>query len=547
MQPAGLPPPVQPFAADELGRYRLIAELARGGMGVVHVAVARGPAGFTKLLVVKELRGEFLDDPNFVRMFFEEARLAARLNHPNVVQTIEVGSAGRRPFIAMEYIEGQSLQRLVRRARAAEVPGDAAVLPLNSRLRVLVEMLTALEYAHSLTDLDGASLGLVHRDVSPQNVLVTYEGHVKLVDFGIAKTLNAVQETRAGVVKGKAMYMAPEQAACEPLDRRADIFSAGLMLWEALADRRPWEGKGDVAILRSLVAGEIPSVREARPDADAALCAIVDRATALAPDDRYPSALAMRDDLDRYIAANDVAPASGRDLGALVSTLFAADRQKLRGIIDGQLRALSEPGEEAAGLPSPLHLAMAAPVPSIRVETPSSGGFEPPRPPDPRDPVEAVANDEPSPQSAPAAIWTPPPPAPARQSRWRLFISAAVVLAAALGLFLHEGRRRTRELDARPEASASAPSLTAVTGTTGPAALDGGDDFAVALTQAERAAASRRPPVPPARVSAAVVAASGSAAVAPPSAHSAARPRSSADAPGNKPNREIDKDNPYAP
>jgi serine/threonine-protein kinase len=518
-------------------------------MGVVHVAVARGPAGFTKLLVVKELRGEFLDDPNFVRMFFDEARLAARLNHPNVVQTIEVGSAGRRPFIAMEYIEGQSLQRLVRRARAAQVPGDAPVLPLNVRLRVLVEMLSALEYAHSLADLDGAPLGLVHRDVSPQNVLVTYEGHVKLVDFGIAKTLNAVVETRAGVVKGKAMYMAPEQAACEPLDRRADLFSAGLMLWEAVAERRPWEGKGDVAILRSLLAGEIPNVREARPDADPELCAVVDRATALAPGDRYSSALAMRDDLDRCIAAHDVSPASGRGLGALVSQLFAADRQKLQGIIDGQLRVLGDLTDEAAGLPSPLHLAMAAPVPSIRVETPSSGGFEPPRPPDEDEPAGA---DEPSPQSAPAAIWTPPPPAPAGPARWRLVGGAAVVLAAGLGLFLHEEGRRMREPDARSEASAAstpASAVTAVTATAGPAlGLDAGDDVAAALTQAERAAlaASRHSLAPPPRASVAAVPASVSAAAASP-AHATARPRSSADAPASKPNREIDKDNPYAP
>ncbi|MGH7272776.1 MAG: serine/threonine-protein kinase, partial [Polyangiaceae bacterium] len=394
MHPAASPPDVAPpegacagsptvrAAPDALGKYRIIAELARGGMGVVRLALTQGLAGFTKLLVLKELRSEFLDDPAFVRMFFDEARLAARLNHPNVVQTIEVGSDGRRPFIAMEYIEGQSLQRVIRRARSRQRVGEASLIPLHVRMRALADVLSALDYAHGLTDIGGEPLGLVHRDVSPHNVLVTYEGHVKLVDFGIAKTESAREETRAGVLKGKTMYMAPEQAACENIDCRADVFSVGLMLWEAVAGRRAWEGMGDVAILRSLLVGSVPRIAEAKPDIDADLEAIVRRATSADPGERYPTARALRADIEGYLATHDELQARGRDLGATVSLLFAEDRRRLQAVIDHELRGLllheASTSDPPAGMSSIEPFVVATPVPSVSVDTPSARGFSPP-------------------------------------------------------------------------------------------------------------------------------------------------------------------------
>jgi serine/threonine-protein kinase len=322
-------------AVEDLGKYRLIAKLARGGMGEVHLALLRGPAGFNKLLVVKELRQEFAGNRALVASFMDEARLAARLNHPNIVQTIEVGTDNGRYFMAMEYLEGPSLQRLLHRAANQGSP-----LPLELQLGLQLDVLAALDYAHRLTDFGGAPLGVVHRDVSPQNVLVTYEGHVKLLDFGIAKTLEAPEDSRAGVLKGKARYMAPEQAAaCGLVDRRADLFSVGVMLWEAIVGRRLWEGLQDADVLRSLLAAVIPSIRDARPDADPALAAIVERAMNVDPDARYPTALAMRDDLERYMVAHGLSLLRTRRLGVAASRFFSADRKKLREVIDAHIRA----------------------------------------------------------------------------------------------------------------------------------------------------------------------------------------------------------------
>ena len=193
----------------QVGRYRLIAELAHGGMGDVYLAVAQGAGGFSKLMVIKMLRPALAEDEQFLTMFLEEARLAARLNHPNVVQTVEVGNEGRKYFLAMEYLEGQSLQRLRTRV-AKEHP-----FPLGPHLRILVEALNGLHYAHELVDIDGRALDLVHRDATPHNIFVTYDGQVKVVDFGIAKAMDSSLETRTGELKGKIAYMPPEQASAQ--------------------------------------------------------------------------------------------------------------------------------------------------------------------------------------------------------------------------------------------------------------------------------------------------------------------------------------------
>ncbi|HEY5147488.1 MAG TPA: serine/threonine-protein kinase [Polyangiaceae bacterium] len=395
MRSARISPQSEPAA--HLGKYRLIAELAHGGMGIVHLAVLKGLAGFTKLLVVKELRAELAHDDAFVAMFFDEARVAARLSHPNIVQTIELGTQDQRHFLAMEYVEGPSLQKFARRARRRGKP-----VPLAVHLYVLIEILSALEYAHSLTERDGTPTGLVHRDVSPHNVLVSYDGHVKLVDFGIAQTAAAGDATHAGVLKGKMMYMAPEQAACEPVDRRADVFSAGLMLWEAIVGRQPWEGQSDGAILRRLLAGEIPRVRDALPEVDATLMTIVDRATSAEPADRYPTALAMRNDLEKYRSQLD-AKEGALEVGAFLSELFAEDRERLRKVIDNRIRLMAERGRAATAVPAPV----------------------------PEEPPKADPGVQP-PSLAPSAMWIPAATPPARRGGW--FVAAALVVAAAVSL-----------------------------------------------------------------------------------------------------------------
>lgn len=325
----------------KLGKYQLVAEIARGGMGIVSLAASSGPAGFSKLLVIKELKSELVEDGTFLEMFLEEARLAARLNHPNIVQTYEVGNEGKRHFMVMDYLDGVTLAGILRKR------SELFTLPMQ--IRVLCETLQALEYAHTLKDFDGTALGIVHRDATPQNVFVTFDGTVKLVDFGIAKALDSSVETRAGVLKGKPAYMAPEQVAGES-DSRADIFSVGVMLWEAVVGRRMWHKKGDVEVLTNIIKGQIPTLREAKPDAPEELIRICDRAIAKNRDDRYRSAAELQADLEAYLDSIR-AHVSTRDVAKVVATLFADERAKTREVIEQHIATLKA-GKEPTKLPS---------------------------------------------------------------------------------------------------------------------------------------------------------------------------------------------------
>src|SRR5580704_8184150 len=277
--------------ATEIGRYRIVAELARGGMGIVHLAVSQGPGGFNKLLVVKELKPELARDETYVAMFLDEARLAARLAHPNIVQTLEVGSEGSRHYMVMEYLDGRSLHRTIRRFR------DSGGFPVGAHLRVLAESLLGLHHAHELVDFDGQPLDIVHRDVSPLNVFVTFDGQTKIIDFGIAKSVDSSLETKTGVLKGRVAYMAPEQAWGHEVDRRCDVYSAGVMIWEAAAGRRLWPGMGDVEILARLLREPPPTLCTVRPDAPEDLEAICARAMEKRPEERYSSTAELLEDL----------------------------------------------------------------------------------------------------------------------------------------------------------------------------------------------------------------------------------------------------------
>ncbi len=327
--------------SSSLGKYRLIAELGHGGMAEVFLAVVRGPAGFNKLVVIKQIRPQLAEDPEFLGMFLDEARLAARLSHPNVVQTNEVGQEGERYFIAMEYLEGQPLNRVLHRL------SRAGGLPLSLHLRVISEVLSGLHHAHELTDYDGTALGVVHRDITPHNIFVTYDGQVKVVDFGIAKALNSSSETRTGVLKGKVAYMAPEQARGERVDRRADIFSVGVLLWEAATGKRLWKGVPDITILQRLLSGEIPSPKTVKADVPDKLEEIIMKALAHQRDNRYETAIDLQTDIEAYLDTLDDR-VSTRELGKLITKHFETDRAKIKGIIDEQLRtktgaAISDP------------------------------------------------------------------------------------------------------------------------------------------------------------------------------------------------------------
>jgi serine/threonine-protein kinase len=264
----------------------------------VYLARAEGLGGFTKLVVVKTLRPDLADDPKFSEMFLDEARLAARLNHRNIVQTNDVGAEGRSYYMVMDYLEGRSFWRI----QKAE-PSSPGLLPLDVSVRIIADMLAGLHYAHELTDFDGKSLGVVHRDVCPANVFVTTDGQVKVVDFGVAKAKNHAHETQAGTIKGRVVYMSPEQVIGTSIDRRADLFSAGIMLWEAIENRRFWEGKAEAQVLGALIKGDFPKLTsESCPEA---LREITNKALASSPDDRFATAEEMRLALEAWLETNE--------------------------------------------------------------------------------------------------------------------------------------------------------------------------------------------------------------------------------------------------
>jgi serine/threonine-protein kinase len=340
---------------ERVGKYRLIALLGQGGMASVYLSVVPGPAGVNKLLVVKLLREELAHDEDFVAMFLNEGRLATRLNHANVVQTYEVGiaQAEGRPgapfderkhhFLAMDYLDGQPLHAVLRKA-------GRRGMPLDVHVRVLAEALAGLHYAHTLRDFDGSELRVVHRDVSPQNVFVTYDGQVKVVDFGIAKAAGAANTTQSGVFKGKLSYVSPEQAGGEVVDARADIFSVGIMLWEAMAGRRFVTSDTQTAILGRRLTGAEPRIREVLPDADPELADVCDRAMARYPDDRFSTAEEFHAALERVLERGRRRVAA-REAGRFVAELFVEERERIRLVIDEQMKQLQR--ETATALPMP--------------------------------------------------------------------------------------------------------------------------------------------------------------------------------------------------
>jgi eukaryotic-like serine/threonine-protein kinase len=320
---------------ESLGKYRLIGALGHGGMADVYLAVADGPEGFRKLCVLKLLKESMAEDDEFRAMFLDEARLAARLNHPNVVQTFEVGEIGGRLMLAMEYVEGQPATRVRRRLSPAQ-------FPLTAYIRVLCDVLEALEYAHGLTEYDGSKLGIVHRDVSPHNIIVGYDARVKLVDFGIAKSSAAEQATQAGVLKGKVGYMAPEQACLGEVDGRADVFSVGVVLWEAIAGRRLSEGMSSNDVLVRRAGGNDPKIIEVAPDVDPELAEICDRAMARFPADRYASAADFQVDLERWLGKR--AEPSRKEWSKALRDAFAPEREQVRGLVEQSMSAMQQAG-----------------------------------------------------------------------------------------------------------------------------------------------------------------------------------------------------------
>jgi len=301
-------------------RYEPVGLLAEGGMASVYLAVHHGSGG-SRVAAVKVVRSTVAEDTEFHDMFASESELALRLNHPNVIHSYEAGGEGTGRYLAMEFLAGHSLATVLRRIRGT--------FDLDLHVHVLCEVLRALHYVHRLADYDGQCLGLVHRDVNPANIFITYDGTVKLVDFGIAKNEKSSLKTTAGVVKGKAAYMAPEQAANMTVDGRTDVFAVGILLWEALTKTRLVQpnAESSASMIRR-VSGEEPRVTSIVPEAEPTLVAICERAMQVVPSQRYGTALEMLEELERW-ALTRPAVVGPRPLAKVITTAFAAEKERV--------------------------------------------------------------------------------------------------------------------------------------------------------------------------------------------------------------------------
>lgn len=312
----------------KIGRYDIRAKLADGGMATVYVGRLAGPAGFERLVAIKVIRPEYSLDKSFVNMFLDEARIAARLSHPSIVQVHELGedeSEGgkKRLFIAMELLFGESLWDVWFTAQKRAKP-----LPLDMVAWIGARIAEGLDHAHELSDAAGVKQNVIHRDINPSNLFITYDGQAKIIDFGLAKAKNRVTETGLGVLKGKVAYMAPEQTrAARDLDHRADIFALGTTLYELTTNRRLFKRADNVSTLAAVSDAKVPDPKTFVPDYAPELWAVLKKALAKDRNDRYASAKEMA------VALDEVARSQGRIItAATVATymeeLFGAERQR---------------------------------------------------------------------------------------------------------------------------------------------------------------------------------------------------------------------------
>jgi serine/threonine protein kinase len=353
-------------APRRIGMYDVIGELARGGMGIVYLACRAGEAGFQRLFAIKVLHTHLADDSSFVAMLHDEARIAARLHHPNVVPIVDLGAEDGLYFVVMEYVEGAAFSMLLR-ASAAQRPARLVV-------PILIDILEGLHAAHTLKDDSGERLNLVHRDVSPQNILVSIDGNSRLTDFGIAKVTTRVTATVPGTRKGKLAYMAPEQLVDdgERIDQRADIFSAGAVLWTALTGRALFRASSDAATLHNILNKPVlpPSTIGLEPPA--MFDEVCLRALERDPAKRYQTALEMADAL-RIIAIQERMLGSRREVAEWVtgqfSSEFAARREAIRRA--ALRREIENTGVSVVALPE-----IAAPVSPSTAPTTQSVSFE---------------------------------------------------------------------------------------------------------------------------------------------------------------------------
>jgi len=414
-----------PSLPRRFGPYVLLRLLATGGMAELFLAQQRSVAGFEKLLVVKRILPHLARDSVFIEMLLSEARIAATLNHPNIAHVFDVGVYEGEYYIAMEFIRGEDLRGIVRQMRKKGVEE----FPLEHAVAVGLGCCAGLAYAHETTDLDGHPLELVHRDVSPQNVVVSFSGDVKLVDFGIAKAgRSQMEDTHAGRLKGKIPYMSPEQASGGELDSRSDLFSLGIVLYELSTGRRLFKGTSELESLKMITEGEIPRPRELHPRVPEALDAILMKLLARDPDQRYRRARDVQADLEAFVRESRLA-VSPLSFGAFVSGLFEDE-------IPAQEAMLQEARQVARTTTAP-------PPPITRTSEagtlpPGSGeAAAPPEEPGTGAPVGGVGGTSAAATSDPARASEASPPVPGVPTRvplGRAVLLLFLVAAAAAGL-----------------------------------------------------------------------------------------------------------------
>ena len=333
-------------AGTRFGKYTLLCKLATGGMGELYVARQTGAGGFEKLVVVKRLLPHLAEDAHFVAMLLDEARIAARLSHPNVCQVYDLGQADGHYYIAMEHLEGVPASLVLRRARRA-----GQRLEIGMASAILHQAALGLHHAHELTDAGGKSMGLVHRDVSPSNLFVTASGLVKVLDFGVAKSQDALARTHTGALKGKYAYMSPEQVIGNQVDRRSDVFSLGIVLFELLSAQRLFWRDSEYKMFQAIVEEPIPRLLDIRPGVPTAIAAVAEQALSREPRKRFASAQAMAEALEE--AAHQAgglwkqAGIAGY-LGSYFGPLMEERRQDVQNGLGAAQRARS------AGVPSPV-------------------------------------------------------------------------------------------------------------------------------------------------------------------------------------------------
>jgi serine/threonine-protein kinase len=293
---------------QQIGRYAIHGKIASGGMASVHFGRLLGPVGFSRTVAIKRLHPHLAEDPEFVSTMIDEARLAARIHHPNVAPTLDVVSSFGELLVVMEYVRGESLARL---ARAVHNDGGRVALPIASA--VAVGALHGLHAAHEARSDGGSPLGIVHRDVSPQNILVGVDGMTRIIDFGVAKAAGRIQTTRDGVVKGKMAYMAPEQLSAGAVSRTVDVYAMGVVLWELLAARRLFQADGDAQLVVQVLRGATEAPSRYTPDLPPELDALVMKALAHDPAERFESAEQMAEALQRVVV-----PAFATEVGRWV-------------------------------------------------------------------------------------------------------------------------------------------------------------------------------------------------------------------------------------